>query len=144
MPVLWGLQMAAGKKITLSGIFGLGIMYVQFPSLNRYLTSFLLIKIQHLYHYPDPHYHHRMESRYERPAGILPACPLHLPRSPPRRHQRLPSRPEAHLQQAWRLQRVRLDLVRHVRNDPHLHAPKPNGLELDESLGKEERLGDGE
>ena len=55
MPVLWGLQMAVGKKFTLSGIFGLGIMYVQFSSLNRYPPSFLLIKIQNLYHYPDPH-----------------------------------------------------------------------------------------
>ena len=103
MPVLWGLQMAAGKKFTLSGIFGLGIMYVQFSSTNRYPPSFLLTKIQHLYHYPDPHYCYRMESWYERSEGILPDRPLHLPRSPPRRHQRLPPRPEAHLQQAWRL-----------------------------------------
>lgn len=32
MPVLWGLQMAMGKKLVLSGMFGLGIMYVHFPS----------------------------------------------------------------------------------------------------------------
>ena len=30
MPVLWGLQMAVGKKFTLSGMFGLGVMYVYF------------------------------------------------------------------------------------------------------------------
>ena len=55
MPVLWGLQMATGRKISLSGIFGLGIMYVQFSSLNRNPPSFLLTKTQNLYHYPDPH-----------------------------------------------------------------------------------------
>lgn len=32
MPVLWGLQMAVGKKITLSSMFGLGIMYGPLPS----------------------------------------------------------------------------------------------------------------
>ena len=32
MPVLWGLQMAVAKKLTLSGMFGLGVMYVHFPS----------------------------------------------------------------------------------------------------------------
>lgn len=31
MPVLWGLHMAVGKKFTLSGMFGLGIMYVHSP-----------------------------------------------------------------------------------------------------------------
>ena len=55
MPVLWGLQMAVGKKFTLSGIFGLGIMCVHFPSLKRYPPGFLLIKIQNMHHYPDPH-----------------------------------------------------------------------------------------
>lgn len=30
MPVLWGLQTAVGKKLVLSGMFGLGIMYVHF------------------------------------------------------------------------------------------------------------------
>ena len=55
MPVLWGLHAATGKKFTLSGIFGLGIMYVQFFSLSRYPPSFLLTKTQNLYHYPDPH-----------------------------------------------------------------------------------------
>ena len=54
-PVLWGLQMAVVKKITLSGIFGLGIMYVQSSSPNRYPPNFFLIKIQNLHHYPDPH-----------------------------------------------------------------------------------------
>ena len=28
MPVLWGLQMAVGRKIVLSMMFGLGVMYV--------------------------------------------------------------------------------------------------------------------
>ncbi len=36
MPVLWGLQMAVAKKFTLSGMFGLGVMYVHFPSSSFY------------------------------------------------------------------------------------------------------------
>ena len=31
MPVLWGLQMAVSKKIVLSMMFGLGVMYVSRP-----------------------------------------------------------------------------------------------------------------
>ena len=29
MPVLWGLKMAVGQKIMLSGMFGMGTVYVQ-------------------------------------------------------------------------------------------------------------------
>lgn len=36
MPVLWGLQMAVGKKVVLSGMFGLGVMYVYSPSSSFY------------------------------------------------------------------------------------------------------------
>lgn len=67
-----------------------------------------------------------------------------MPRSSPWRHQRLPPRPQTHLQQTRRLQRFAVALLRHVRDHPHLHAPKPNGLEMDDALGDEERLGDGE
>ena len=34
MPVLWGLQMAVGRKIVLSMMFGLGVMYVSRLSLS--------------------------------------------------------------------------------------------------------------
>ena len=40
MPVLWGLQMAVGKKVVLSGMFGLGIMYVHLcPSSLHFFST---------------------------------------------------------------------------------------------------------
>ena len=32
MPVLWGLKMKIGRKLALSGIFGMGILYVFYPT----------------------------------------------------------------------------------------------------------------
>lgn len=39
MPVLWSLKMATGKKIQLSFVFGLGILYVSLPSLQHTPTN---------------------------------------------------------------------------------------------------------
>ena len=105
--------------------------------------------MQNLRHHPHKDRHHHDEPRHQRPTDILPPRPLHLPRSPPRRHQRLPPRPQAHLQQTRRLRRLRLALVRHVGHDPHLHAPEPDGLEMDDPRGDDDEeeeagLGNGE
>ena len=49
MPVLWGLQTAVGKKVVLSGMFGLGIMYAYRipPSFicSQYLRTLVLTKM---------------------------------------------------------------------------------------------------
>ena len=39
MPVLWGLQMAVGRKIVLSMMFGLGVMYISRPSPTPFMWS---------------------------------------------------------------------------------------------------------
>lgn len=202
MPVLWDLQMAAGKKVRIGGMFGLGIMYVQTPSSS--LHSILIPLSAKLRPNKDLEYalshsfasalqvvcgtfcgylflfetafgvarhvtgaNHRFspqtchnsnqhlrigkltrksasEPRHQRPADLLADRPLHMPRSSPRRHQRLPSRPETRFQQTRRLICLGMALVCHVREHSHLHAPKPDGLEMGDSLGDEERLGNGE
>ena len=63
MPVLWGLQMAVGKKTVLSMMFGLGVMYVSrlspSPMCSQYLRKSFPDNVQYLCHYthPHPNYH---------------------------------------------------------------------------------------
>ena len=67
MPVLWGLQMAISKKLVLSGMFGLGIVYA--PPITRALVgpfsleTILTVEPQHLRRDPRPHPRHFHEYR---------------------------------------------------------------------------------
>lgn len=67
MPVLWGLQMAINKKLMLSGMFGLGIVYA--PPIPWALVgpippeTTLTVEPQHLWRDPCPHPHHIHEFR---------------------------------------------------------------------------------
>ena len=62
MPVLWRLQMAVGRKIVLSMMFGLGVMYVSrlplSPVCSQYLRRSFPDKIQYLCHNAHSHSNH--------------------------------------------------------------------------------------
>lgn len=55
MPVLWGLQMAVSRKLVLSGMFGLGIMYAHPHLLKLTKDHHLTHESQHLHIDPHPH-----------------------------------------------------------------------------------------
>ena len=59
MPVLWGLQMANRKKLMLSGMFGLGIVYappIPWAQIGPIPPETILtVEPQHLRRDPHPH-----------------------------------------------------------------------------------------
>ena len=63
MPVLWGLKMALGQKIMLTGMFGMGVTYVLFirkPVSSGLITqhfglTLITLILQHLRSHSLPH-----------------------------------------------------------------------------------------
>lgn len=100
MPILWGLQMATGRKIALSGIFGMGIAYDRLPTicppapwrLSEAHTLTFLILMQNLcrdHLSRAGNSDHRQAGRPQHERCIFPYPIIDLAGSTPWRHQRL-------------------------------------------------------
>lgn len=107
MPVLWGLKMNVRKKVMLSGMFGMGIVYVSPPppfywpssttDTKRVGGKLIEMILQHLRYYYVPYLRHRHHLYFQRAGSLLHHRSSHFPRSPPRRHQCLSSCPQTGL-----------------------------------------------
>ena len=139
MPILWGLKMAVGKKVMLSGMFGMGTAYVlpirqpvsSTTDMKRFGTVLISMMLQHLRHYSLPNLRHKYYCSLQRTRSLRCHRHAHLPRSPPRRHQRLPPRTQTHLQQDARHCTQKRRPLRRQRNpqighDTYLHTRKPD------------------
>ena len=84
MPVLWGLKMAVGRKIVLSIMFGLGVMYISrlplTPICDPYPRKSSSDKPQYLCH--NAHSHRSYHGTYVSESSLHhPANRVAIPRS---------------------------------------------------------------
>ena len=140
MPVLWGLKMAVGKKLMLSGMFGMGTAYVfslfpfrqpstSAPNIKHFENILTGMIPQSLCSNSLPHLRYHHHHYFQRARSLRYHRHAHIPRSSPRHHQRLSPRPQTHIQQnARHCTQKRQDLIRqgnpHMGHHTHFHARK--------------------